>query len=53
MKKQEYEETKASAANDKNNMKIVPYNFFFARVLQASAQTTVELCQMLKIPDDT
>jgi retinoblastoma-like protein 1 len=28
---------------------VLPYNFFFGRVLQASAQTVVELCQMLEI----
>lgn len=32
--------------------KILPYNFFFGRVLQASAQTTVELCNMLEIPEE-
>jgi len=30
----------------------MPYNFFFGRVLQASAQTTVELCKMLEIPEE-
>ena len=41
MKKQK-EETKEQDA--KSQQKILPYNFFFGRVLQASAQTTVELC---------
>tara|TARA_B110000305_G_C19123738_1_gene485559 strand:- start:379 stop:630 length:252 start_codon:yes stop_codon:yes gene_type:complete len=36
-------------ANDKSQQKILPYNFFFGRVLQASAQTIVELCSMLEI----
>lgn len=33
MKKQEYSDN----SQDKNQQKILPYNFFFGRVLQASA----------------
>ena len=48
MKKQVY----SDVSQDKNMQKILPYNFFFGRVLQASAQTTVELCQMLEISEE-
>lgn len=37
----------------KMNSRVEPFNYFFNRVLQASAQTTVELCQMLEIPEET
>jgi retinoblastoma-like protein 1 len=54
MKKQvnQDEEEKVSHHADKQKQKVLPYNFFFNRVLQASAQTTVELCNMLEIPDE-
>jgi len=53
MKKQTYnqDEERKENSDEKLKQKVLPYNFFFGRVLQASAQTTVELCQMLEIPD--
>lgn len=52
MKRTNAQEEKDDISMDKQKQKVLPYNFFFGRVLQASAQTTVELCQMLEIPDE-
>ena len=46
MLRQEPEQT-----DEKERSRLSPFNYFFVRVLQSSAQTTYEMCQMLDIPE--